>query len=302
MARRQDGDRTVIKQLLLAVVSGASLTSLSYAANPCENCATLNVPHKPFQIFGNTYYVGTNGLASILITSPHGDVLIDGDLPESVPQIVANIRSLGFNVGDIKLILNSHVHSDHAGGIAALQRMSGAMVKASPDSAAVLRTGEPGFSDPQHDIGRPFPAVPMVEVVADNEVLKVGAIAITAHFTPGHTPGGTTWTWDSCEKDRCFHMVYLDSLNAISSPAFKFSQNVTYPSVVSDFNKSFAVVSALPCDIALADHPEFTGLSGQLERREHGEKDALVDKDGCRRYVNNAHRLLEKRLASEKDR
>jgi metallo-beta-lactamase class B len=269
-------------------------------ADPCASCAAWNRPHEPFKIYGNTYYVGTAALASILIVSDKGDILIDGDHTDSPPQIVANIKKLGFKIEDVRLILNTHVHWDHAGGIAALQKLSGAAVKASPASVEVLKTGKPGLSDPQHDGGASFPAVPMAQTVADGEVVSVGPLSLTAHFTPGHTPGGTTWTWDSCEGSRCLHMVYLDSLNPVSSAGFKFSHSTTYPNVLADFRKSFALVSVLPCDIPVSDHPEFTDLWKRLDSRTHGHADAMIDPTGCQRFADAAKAWLDKRLADER--
>src|SRR5262249_11540441 len=159
-----------------------------------------------FRVYGNTYYVGVRGLSSILITSGGGHVLIDGDLQESVPKIAASIRELGFRIEDVKLILNSHVHSDHAGGIAELQRLSGATVAASPSSAKVLREGHSGPDDPQYGTISGIPPVASVKVVRDGEKLQVGPLELTAHLTPGHTPGGTTWTWKSCENGWCLNM------------------------------------------------------------------------------------------------
>jgi metallo-beta-lactamase class B len=163
--------------LLMTVALGQSTTN-------CPSCADWNRPQTPFQIFGNTYYVGTHNLSSILITSDAGNVLLDGDLPESAEQIVANIRSLGFRVEDVKIIVNSHVHFDHAGGIRELQRLSGARVYASPWSAAVMRTGAVARDDPQYGITSPISAVKNVIELHDGETLQLGRIKLTAHLTP----------------------------------------------------------------------------------------------------------------------
>jgi metallo-beta-lactamase class B len=192
--------------------------AVGQSTTKCSSCAEWNRPQKPFRIFGNTYYVGTHNLSSILITSDAGDVLIDGDLPESAEQIVANIRSLGFRIEQVKIIVNSHVHFDHAGGIRELQRLSGARVYASPWTAAVMRTGAVARDDPQYGLTSPISPVKNVTELQDGETLKLGQIELTAHMTPGHTPGGTSWTWQSCEANVCYGMVYADSLkNGVSS-------------------------------------------------------------------------------------
>ena len=288
-----------MRTVTLAFV-GATLLAPAAHADPCARCDEWNKPHAPFKIYGNTYYVGTAEISSILITSDQGHVLIDGVNPRSPAQIAANIKALGFKIEDVRLILNTHVHYDHAGGIAELQRMSDAVVKASPQSAAVLGTGKPSVDDPQHDTTESFPPVANVGTLWDGEVLHVGPLAVTARFTPGHTSGGTSWTWDSCEGDRCLHIAYLDSLNAVSSPNFKFSSSPSYPNVLSDFEHSFTVVSALPCDIGLADHPDNGDFWERLDRREHGNPNALIDSTFCRRYAESSKARLEKRLAEER--
>jgi metallo-beta-lactamase class B len=291
-----------MRSLLALSAASALLLAPAAQADPCARCDEWNKPHAPFKIYGNTYYVGTAAITSILITSDKGHVLVDGGNPRSPQQLAASIKALGFKVEDVRLILNTHVHYDHAGGIAELQRMSGAAVKASPLSAETLGTGKPGAGDPQHDTAESFPAATGVATFADGEVLRVGALALTAHFTPGHTPGGTSWTWQSCEGTRCLHIAYLDSLNAVSAPTFKFSDSPTYPTVLSDFEKSFAAVSALPCDIALANHPDNGDFWQRLDRRDQGNPDGLIDREACRRYAQNSKARLEKRLAAERGR
>jgi metallo-beta-lactamase class B len=172
---------------VLWVSSIAAVSQCWSQTNPLWNKA-----HKPFHVYGNTYYVGTQGLSSMLITSPEGHILIDGAVPQAAAKIAASIRTLGFNVQDVKLILNSHVHFDHAGGIAQLQRMSGAKVAASPASAKVLRTGAVDRDDPQFGSLPAIAKVANVREIKDGEVVTVGALSVTAHFTPGHTPGGTS--------------------------------------------------------------------------------------------------------------
>ncbi len=240
-----------------------------------------------------------HGLSSILITSPQGHILIDGALPESAPKIAQNIQTLGFRIQDVKLMLNTHVHFDHAGGMAELQRLSGASVAASEPSTPVLKTGRSGKNDPQYGSLPSYTAVDAVRTFKDGETLHVGPTAITAHLTPGHTPGGTSWTWKSCEQDKCLNLVYADSLSPISSDGFLFTHNEGYPTVMSDFEHSFATLSALPCDILLTPHPDQSRLWERLERRDHGVADALVDPNACREYADRARQTLQKRIAQE---
>lgn len=248
----------------------------------CPGCDEWNRPREPHRVFGNTYSVGVAGLSSALIASDQGLILLDGALPQSAPIIHENIRKLGFRTSDIRLIVNSHTHYDHAGGIAALQRASGAVVAASPEAARALEQGGPVASDPQFTLGGAFPAVKNVRIVKDGEVLRVGPLEITAHFTPGHTPGGTSWSWRSCEGPRCQNIVYADSLNPVSAPGFRFTGDTTHPAVVPGFRRSIGKVAALPCDILIAVHPSF------------------AEGKTCRSYAEDAMKRLEQRVAEER--
>jgi metallo-beta-lactamase class B len=263
----------------------------------CAQCDAWNVPHAPFKVFGNTYYVGTAGLSSILIASPDGLILLDGALPQSVPQIVAHIRGLGFDTANIRLILSSHAHFDHAGGIHALQKMSGAIVAASGFGADGLEQGANIKNDPQYRLANTgFAAVPTVKRASDGDVLRVGTLAVTAHFTPGHTPGGVTWTWTSCESARCLDVVYADSLNAVSGDAYRFTGDAARPSIEAAFRHSIDVVEHLPCDVLLSVHPE---ASRTFERQARGGTDAFVDASACRVYAAQARATLDRRVAEE---
>lgn len=288
---------------LLLVAALASGQSSAPASSSCDNCAEWNRQQEPFKIYGNTYYVGPHGLSSILITSKAGHVLIDGALPESAAQIAANIRSLGFRVEDVKLIVNSHVHFDHGGGIAELQRLSGAEVAASPWSVEVLTKSGVGKGDPQFGGIPPVALVPRATTLRDGQTLRVGDIKLTAHFTPGHTPGGTSWTWKSCEGKRCLSLVYSDSMTAVSSDSFRFSDSREYPTAVHDFEKSFAFLRSTPCDILLTSHPDASGLWQRLEDRRKGIKpDPFVVPNACRELAGRASEQLRRRLESEKGR
>jgi metallo-beta-lactamase class B len=286
------------------------LCGTAQAADPltqpwnCELCAEWNQPVTPFRIYGNSYYVGVHGLASVVIATSAGLILLDGDLPQSAPLIEANLRSLGFKVGDIRLILNSHTHSDHAGGIAALQRDSGAQVVASPSSAEGLRLGHAVPDDPQFGYvpDSHFPALRApVRLLHDGEELKLGDTAVTAHFTPGHTPGGTTWTWKSCQDGSCLNLVYADSLNAVAAPGFRYSGDGSHPDTATILRASIDKVAALPCDIVISVHPELTDLWDKLAARRPGmQPDPMVTPGGCRSYADDARKLLERRLAEER--
>jgi metallo-beta-lactamase class B len=284
---------------LSAVLS--ALPALGGESTTCANCTEWNRPQQPFRIFGNTYYVGTRGLSAILVTSNEGHILIDGGLRESAPLIATNIRALGFRIEDVRLILNSHAHFDHASGIAELHRLSGATVALSEWSTRVMREGGPVRGDPQFEIVPPVATVANAKLLADGEVVRTGPLVLTAHATPGHTPGGTSWSWQSCEHQTCLNIIYVDSLSAVSSDSFRFTASRDYPSVLDDFEKTFATLGALPCDILLTPHPEFADMLVKLERRERGATtDPFVDPAACRSYVDRMRRAFDARIARER--
>lgn len=298
----------MIQSGLIALVVSV-LVSFGQAAlrpdppNVCSSCDEWNKPREPFRVYGNTYYVGTDGLSAMLITSDQGHILLDGGLAQSAPLIDANIRQLGFKTEDVKFITNSHAHYDHAAGIAALQRASGATVVASASGARALESGNASPDDPQAGFGRAdnaFPAVKNVRVVQDLEIVRVGPIAIQMHDTAGHTPGSTTWTWRSCVGEKCLDIVYADSLTPVAAPGFRYTGDAKTPGRVERFRKSIATVAALPCDIVITTHPSATGLDGKLKlRAANPATDPLIDPQGCRVLAATASKQLDARVAEE---
>ena len=242
--------------------------------------------------------VGTYALGSVLVTSDAGHVLIDAGLPESAPQIGDHIRELRFRVEDIKLILNTHDHYDHAGGIAELQRVSGARVAASALSAEVLKTGTAEAGDPQYGLLASFEGVPSIEIVQDHQTLSVGPLRLTAYMTPGHTAGGTSWSWRSCEGARCMNVVYADSLSPVANDTFKY----TASPLRETLEASFSTLDSLPCDILLTPHTGFSPILENLAAREAGKSDAFIDPEACMAYVAVMRANLEKRLTDERGR
>ncbi len=270
----------------------------------CSSCDEWNMPIEGFKVYGDTYYVGTAGLSALLITSPEGHILLDGGLSQSAPLIEANIRKLGFKLTDVKLILNSHAHYDHAAGIAALQRASGATVVSSASGADGFARGNAVPDDPQAGFGvadNAFPAVKNVRVVRDKDVVRVGPLAVQMHDTAGHTPGSTTWTWQSCVDGKCLNMVYADSISAVAAPGFRFTGDGKTPSRVDRFRKSITTVGELPCDIMITTHPMATDLAGKLKKRAaRPATDPFIDPQACRVLAANAMKALDARVAEEK--
>ncbi|HTA64620.1 MAG TPA: subclass B3 metallo-beta-lactamase [Xanthomonadaceae bacterium] len=285
--------------------AGATTTTTAPDEAPihCDDCADWNQPQAPFRIFGNTWYVGVQGLSSVLVVTRDGLILFDGDLPQSAHLIAENIRTLGFDIHSVRWILNSHAHSDHTGGIAALQRMSGAKVGASMRGAQALRAGDVPADDPlaADEPATRFPPVAHVQAFRDGDTIALGGVTITAHATPGHTPGGTTWTWRSCEGARCADIVYADSLNAISAAGFRYSDSSRSPTTADILRHSIATVRALPCDILISVHP---GVSDVLDKAAANARDpsknAFLDPGSCRAYADYYEQSLDARLLKER--
>lgn len=274
----------------------------------CSNCAEWNAPQQPFKLYGNTYYVGPAGVSALLITSPQGHILVDTGLPQSAAGIDASIRALGFKTTDVKLILTSHGHFDHVGGAHALQRYTKAEVVGSSQTARALAIGGPTPDDPQAPSGPPpggghFPALDGVRAVKDGETVRVGPLVVTAHYVPGHTPGATTWTWQSCEGTRCLAMVYADSLSTVSNDGFRFTGGHGRPSLVESFRASIAKFGALPCDVMVSTHPVASNMEGKLRKRavlKSGEPDPFIDPGACKALAAESMRGLDDRVKAER--
>jgi metallo-beta-lactamase class B len=256
-------------------------------------------PQEPFQVCGNTYYVGTGGISAVLITSKAGHILVDAGAPKAADDVVAHIRKLGFRVEDIRYILSSHVHQDHAGAIAALQKLSGATVLASPASVRLLESGQPDRGDPQYPNLTPIAPVAKTRAVRDGETVRLGPLAVTARFTPGHTRGGTSWTWQAGEGGRTVNVVFADSVFAVAAEGRRFSANPLYPQAQADIERSIATIGTLPCDVLVAAHPELGGLWERKARQAAPGDAAFIDAGACRDYAAKGRAFLAETLAAE---
>ena len=246
----------------------------------------------PRRIFGNTYSVGTCGIASILVVGDAGAILIDGATDRAADAILANVRALGIDPRQVKRLLNTHEHLDHAGGLAGLQRATGAPVLARAPAVATLRTGKPGHDDPQFGELVGFPAVADVRPLAEGAAVRLGNLVLQSHPTPGHAPGGTSWTWRSCEGGRCLDFAYIDSHSALTDGHFRF---IDHPAYVAAFERSLDTVARLPCDVLLTPHPAASNLLARLR----GEA-PLVDAGACKHFAAAARANLASRLADER--
>lgn len=278
-----------MRNMILALALLGSGMSTAVSAQDSRQRVEWNQPMAPFRIAGNVHYVGTKGLGAYLITDPRGHVLIDGGLPESAPLIAANIRALGFDLGDVKYLLINHAHFDHSGGLAELKRLTGARLVASAGDRADLESGQVA--------GRPeLPAAPPVKVdrvVGDGEQLRLGATLLTANLTPGHTRGCTSWSMQSDSGTILFACsLTVAGQNLVDDPV--------YPKAAADFRATYAKLKGMKADIFVNFHPEFFDLEGKRARQQAGDTDAFVDPGALQRQIASAERGFEKELAAQR--
>jgi metallo-beta-lactamase class B len=260
-------------------------------AAACKDWDEWDKPAPPVRIHANTYLVGTCGISSILITGEDGHVLIDSGTETGAELVADNIRQLGFKLRDIRYLLISHEHIDHVGGIARLQQLTGATLVSSAPAEQVLNSGIPSTDDPQAGMHKPFPAANVGRVVGDSSDVRLGNIRLFAMLTPGHTPGATSWRWESCDGGVCRTMVYADSLSAVSRDDYKFS---AHPDYLAAYRASIAKVAGTRCEILMTPHPSASAMRDRMTG-----KAPLFDPDGCKNYAAKLSKSLDDRLAKE---
>jgi len=256
-----------------------------------------NQPVAPFRIVGNLYYVGASDVTSFLITTPEGHILLDGGFVETAPQIRDNVKALGFRLEDVKFLLNSHGHFDHAGGLAALKAWSGAKLVVSAAEAPLLARG--GKGDTRFGDELAYPPVQADRTIADGETVSLGGVTLTAHLTPGHTPGCTTWTARIAAGGKTYDVVFLGSDTIL--PGVTLVDNPKYPGIAADYARTFEVLKELPCDIFLGSHGSFFNLEKKAARlRLEEESNPFFDPNGYRVHVERREAQFRDQLAWEK--
>jgi metallo-beta-lactamase class B len=254
-----------------------------------------NKPVAPFRIAGNLYYVGAIEITSYLITTPQGHFLLDGGFVETAPQIESNIVQLGFKLRDVKYLLNSHAHYDHAGGLAELKKVTGAKFVASEGDAGMLRKG--GHGDFRFGDTLLFPPIEPDKIILDGESLQLGDQVATAHLTPGHTRGTTTWTTKIQDEATTYNVVFVGSQSSLD---YKFVGQESYPGIAADFVKSFAVLKNLRRDIFPASHGSFFHFVDKHERFMSGDTNAFVDPDGYNRYLSESEKDFHQKFDQQR--
>ena len=278
-----------------AMPLAASLRPDSVAAHEaqCAGKDGWSDPAPPLRVFGNVYDVGTCGITAVLVVGDRGAMLIDGATVEAAPMIASNIERLGLRLSDVKLLLSSHEHADHAGGLSELKRRTGAQMVATAAARPSLESGVMAANDPQRDGERPaFLGVRVDRIIQDGEVVRLGSLRLTAHATPGHAPGGTSWSWRSCEDRVCHDLAFADSLSAVSADNYRFSDHAER---VAALKASFATVAGLRCDLVVTPHPSASDLYARL-----AGKASLVNPHACVDLAATSAAKLNERLHKER--
>ena len=251
----------------------------------------------PHRIVGNVYYVGTRGLASYLITTSQGHVLINSSLESSVPLIRESIEKLGFHFADVKILLISHTHLDHCAGSARIKELTGAKYMVMHGDVPDVEAG--GKSD-FHYGNSPdtfYTPAKVDRVLHDGEEVKLGEAVLVAHLTPGHTRGCTTWTMKAREGDKTYNVVVVGSPNV--NPGYKLVNNTLYPQIAEEYQRTFRVLKSLPCDVFLGAHGDYYGMEDKFARIKEGGPNPFVDPDGYESYVAEREQVFRLGLAKQ---
>lgn len=287
--------------LLGTVALGAAVfvSAAGHAQQPAAPKAEVgNEPFAPFKIGEGLYYVGASDYTSYLIVTKAGLVVIDGGDAPTGHQVVQNIRTLGFDTRQIKVLLNTHQHFDHAAGLAEVKRAAAPDVKfyASEADGTIVANG--GRGDPFIKGARfEYDPVKPDVWVKDGDKVKLGELTLTAHITGGHTKGCTTWTFPVTVAGKVRQALDLCSASVL--PGYKLGKTETYPGQTADYQKSFATWRALPCDVFIASHGAFYGMKAKKAALEAGKADAFVDPAGCRTFVDGAEARFKAELAKQ---
>jgi metallo-beta-lactamase class B len=267
----------LLQCLLLAGVGAASLLAQT----------DWNKPFPPHKVIGNVYYVGTEALASFLVTTPEGNILINSDFESTVPILRSNVEKLGFKFSDTKILLGSHAHGDHMEGDAMVKELTGARVMAMEQDVPALQAMKPG--------GKPHP---IDKVLHDGDSVELGGSKLTAHLTAGHTKGCTTWTMKVQDAGKTYDALILCSVGV--NPGYILVNNKDYPQIADDYMRSFKTLRTLPCDVFLGAHGTFYGLTEKYAKLGKSSANPFIDPAGYRSYLDMMEKTFQGKLDEQK--
>jgi len=287
-----------MKKLVIALVALLTLAGTAQAQTPKDLLAALlvkwNTPTELFRMIGNVYYVGTDGLASYLITSPQGHILVDTVMPEATSQIKANIEKLGFKVADIKYLLNTHAHIDHTGGLAEMKQASGAQLVAGEADKPLLEGGY--YPGARKETALNFPPVKVDRTVREGDTVTIADVTLTARETPGHSPGCTSWEFSVKDGDATRSaLIFCSGTVALN----RLVTNPTYPGIVTDYKKTFARAQDMKPNVLLAPHPEMYKMAEKRAKLAEGGPNPFVNPGEFNAYAATLEKAFEDALAKQ---
>ena len=283
--------RACALSLLSASLAAAAVdpTALLPQSGRYETDDSWRQPVAPFRIADHTWYIGTARISALLVATPEGAIVIDGGLPQAKDMLLAHIRAAGVDPSTVRWLLTSHAHGDHAGPIAGLKRATGAQIAANAETATMLARG--GTDDIHFGDDIAYPPAQADRLLQDEEVVSIGDMRLTAHFTPGHTPGSTSWTWTDSRDGKPLRIAYVDS---VSAPGYKLVDNPRIPRIVEMYKGTFATIRTLPCDVLLTPHADGSGWTPENTRAPHPQPMT------CKAYADAAEAKFDAELAKQR--
>jgi metallo-beta-lactamase class B len=258
-------------------------------------------PFPPYRIIGNIYYVGSQGLAAYLITTPQGNILINSNLEKSVPMIREGVEKLGFRFSDTKILLISHAHWDHCAGSAAVKELTGAKYMVmDADVSEIEDGGKVDFGrgiKSSNSAASSYQPTKVDRVLHDGDEVRLGDTVLVAHLTPGHTKGTTTWTMKVADGGKTYNVVIVGSPNV--NPGYKLVNNALYPQIASDYDRMFRVMKSLPCDVFLGAHGDYYGMQAKYARMKQGGPNPFIDPEGYKSYIAEREQTFRAELAKQ---
>jgi len=288
-----------VRRRRASALSGLLVCALAPAVTLfAQGNADWTEPFPPFRIAGNLYYVGSKGLANYLITTPQGHILINSDLEANVPLIRASVEKLGFKFSDVKILLISHAHWDHDAGSAMIKQITGAAYMVMDADVPAVESGGKTDFHYGNDPSSLYPPTKVDRVLRDGDEVKLGDTVLVAHLTPGHTRGCTTWTMKVSDAGKTYNAVIVGSPNV--NDGYKLVNNAAYPQIADDYERMFRVLKSLPCDLFLGAHGSYFAMEAKYARMKAGDKTALIDPDGYKKFVAQKEQDFRTELAKQR--
>ena len=278
-------------------IARLALLLMFAAAAAAQETPDWTSPFPPFKIIGNIYYVGSQGLASYLLVTPQGLILINSNLEKSVPMIRESVEKLGFHFKDIKILLISHAHWDHCAGSAAIKELTGAKYMVMDEDVPEIEAGGKGNFQYGDVLTSRYQPVKVDRVLHDGDTVRLGDTVLTAHLTPGHTKGTTTWTTVAKEDGKSYNVVIVGSPNV--NAGYKLVNNELYPQIAYDYERMFQVLKSLPCDVFLGAHGNYYGMEAKYARMKEGGANPFIDPGGYKSYVAEREQAFRAELAKQ---